>query len=81
MTLSIDAILAQAMQLTPTERADLADRLWLSVNSREEVDAAWEAEIQRRVAELDAGEAECIPFEAVMAEMRAKIEKARQRPR
>jgi putative addiction module component (TIGR02574 family) len=64
------AILAQAMQLPPAERADLADRLWLSVNSREEVDAAWEAEIQRRVAELDAGEAECIPFETVIATMR-----------
>jgi putative addiction module component (TIGR02574 family) len=75
------AILAQAMQLPPAERADLADRLWLSVNSREEVDAAWEAEIQRRVAELDAGEAECIPFETVIATMREKIKKAERQPR
>lgn len=35
---------------------------------------AWEAEIARRVAEMDAGLVESIPAEKVFAEMRALIE-------
>lgn len=64
---------AQAMKLSPTERADLADKLWLSVHSRDEVDAAWEEEIARRIEALDAGRTESIPYEQVMAELRALI--------
>ena len=63
----------QAMKLSPTERADLADKLWLSVHSRDEVNAAWEEEIARRIEELDAGRTESIPCEQVMAELRALI--------
>ena len=64
---------AQAMKLSPTERADLADKLWLSVHSRDEVDAAWEEEIARRIRQIDAGEVECVPWASVMAELRAKL--------
>ena len=64
---------AQAMKLSPTERADLADKLWLSVHSRDEVDAAWEEEIVRRIRQIDAGEVECVPWATVMAELRAKL--------
>ena len=64
---------AQAMKLSPTERADLADKLWLSVHSRDEVDAAWEAEIAQRIRQIDAGEVECVPWASVMAELRAKL--------
>ena len=46
---------AQALMLAPAERADLADKLWLSVNSKAEVDAAWDSEIERRIRQLDAG--------------------------
>jgi putative addiction module component (TIGR02574 family) len=63
---------AQAMKLSPAERADLADKLWLSVNSKEEVAAAWDAEIERRIRQIDAGEVECIPWDDVMAELRTK---------
>ena len=63
----------QAMKLSPTERADLADKLWLSVHSRDEVDAAWEEEIVRRIRQVDAGEVECVPWATVMAELRAKL--------
>ena len=63
----------QAMKLSPTERADLADKLWLSVHSRDEVDAAWDAEIARRIRQIDAGEVECVPWATVMAELRVKL--------
>lgn len=72
MSTPVQIVEAEAMKLAPNERADLADKLWLSVNTKEEVDAAWEAEIMRRIQQIDAGEVECQPWETVMAELRAK---------
>jgi putative addiction module component (TIGR02574 family) len=66
-------VASEAMKLSPEERADLADKLWLSVNSQEDVDAAWEIEIERRMRQIDTGEVEMIPWETVMANLRAKL--------
>ena len=79
MSTSIEIVEAEAMKLTPNERADLADKLWLSVHSQDEVDAAWETEIAHRIEELDAGRTESIPYEQVRAEWRALIEAHRAR--
>ena len=68
-----ELIEALAMKLSPMERVDLADRLWLSVHSKEEVDAAWDVEIARRIAEVDSGAVPCLPWDTVMAEQRAKL--------
>jgi putative addiction module component (TIGR02574 family) len=73
MSLTYDQIAAEAMQLSAEERADLADKLWISVDTREAVAASWDAEIERRVAQIDSGEVETIPFEQVMAGLRAKL--------
>lgn len=76
MSLTYLQIAAAAMKLAPAERADLADKLWTSVETTEAVAAAWDAEIERRIAQLDAGEAETIPLEQVITEMRAKLHDA-----
>ena len=68
----LENIEAEAMKLSPDERAELVERLWLSVNSTEEIEAAWDEEIARRVQQLDAGEVECIPWDTVMARLRAE---------
>lgn len=65
---------AQAMNLPPQERAELAERLWLSVHSKEEVDDAWDAEVARRIREIDAGEAQTVAWSTVMTELRAKLD-------
>lgn len=75
MTKSVESIEAQAMKLSSDERADLADRLWLSVHSREEIDAAWEDEIARRIAAIDAGTAELIPGDEVLAKADAVLKR------
>jgi putative addiction module component (TIGR02574 family) len=61
------------MKLSAAERADLADKLWLSVHSREEVDAAWDAEVAQRIRQIDAGEVTSVPWDTVMTELRAKL--------
>lgn len=73
MPLTYDQIAAEAMRLSPEERADLADKLWVSVDTPEAVAAAGDAEIKRRIAQLDSGEVDTVPFEQVIAELRAKL--------
>jgi putative addiction module component (TIGR02574 family) len=73
MPMTAQQVASEAMKLSPEERADLADKLWLSVNSQEDVDAAWEIEIERRMRQIDTGEVEMIPWETVMANLRAKL--------
>ena len=76
MSLTIEQLKEEAMNLSPDERADLADWLWVSAMPREEVQAAWDAEIARRIAEVDAGTAKLIPSEEVFAAIDEKLRKA-----
>lgn len=68
------AELAQrAAQLPREEREWLLDALLVSLNepTMSEIDAAWDAEIDRRVAEIERDEAALIPAEEVFAKARA----------
>ncbi len=55
----IDAVLADALQLDANARAEIAAQLIASLDGAPDPDAetAWRAEIQRRVAEIEAGTA------------------------
>jgi putative addiction module component (TIGR02574 family) len=75
MPTPLQALEAEAMKLSPEERAELADRLWLSAQSAEDVEAAWSAEIQRRISEVDSGAAVCRPWHEVMAELKTLAER------
>jgi putative addiction module component (TIGR02574 family) len=75
MTPLLPQVEAQALQLTSQERAQLAERLLLSldVDTSGAWQVEWDEEIALRVAKLDAGEAELIPAERVMAQMQKKL--------
>ena len=70
---NLNDIEAEAMKLSIEERADLADRLWASLEPQAAVDAAWAVEIERRVRQLETGEVDSIPHETVMTELRNKF--------
>ena len=57
----------EAVELTEEERASLAGLLIESLEGDPdpEVEAAWAAEIQRRVAEMESGTAKTVPWEEV----------------
>lgn len=64
----------QALQLSPKERGELIHRLIVSLegtpeDTPEAIAQAWDEEIARRVAEIDAGKAVLIPHEQVAAEI------------
>ena len=73
MPSAVEKLQSEAMTLSPTERADLADRLLASIEPQADIDAAWDEEIAHRVAQLEAGEVETIPHEEAIAKLRAKF--------
>ena len=74
MPLTYQQIANEAMRLTPEERVDLAEKLWVSVDSPEEIARAWDIEIERRMAQIDAGEVETLPAEDVLSKLRKKLQ-------
>lgn len=74
MTESLEAVQTAALNLSAEERAELIELLIDTVLPAPPLHPAWEAEIARRVADLDAGLTQAIPAEQVFAELRAMIE-------
>ncbi|HUQ72249.1 MAG TPA: addiction module protein [Planctomycetaceae bacterium] len=72
----LQATLDQLLQLSPEDRLELGDCLLASV-AGDDMAAAWEDEIDRRMALLESGEAKTVPAEVVMAEVRKIIDEAR----
>ena len=71
---------AQALQLSLKERGELAHRLLVSLegepeDSPEAIAKAWDEEIARRVADMEAGRTQWIPAEEVFKEVDAIIAK------
>ncbi len=78
MSRPVEELESEVLALPTAERARLAQRLLASLDEEEaedpqEVERAWEEEIRRRLAEVDAGTAELIPAEEVFAELRARL--------
>lgn len=72
-TISSERVTEMALTLSPHEQSLLLVRLHENLESMErdaEHDAVWAAEIQRRVREVESGEAELIDHEVVMRETR-----------
>ena len=72
----------QALRLSPKERGELIHRLIVSLDgepeeSPEAIAKAWDEEISRRVADMEAGRTQWIPADKVMARLRAKINAAK----
>ena len=57
-------LLAEALQLPPEQRAALAGELINSLDTQidEDAEAAWSAEIRRRLDRLDSGLAKTVPW-------------------
>jgi putative addiction module component (TIGR02574 family) len=74
MTTAIDKLKSQLEALTNRERAEVAHYLISSLDQEQDEDAeeAWDAELNRRVAEIKSGKAVGKPAEQVFAELREK---------
>lgn len=75
MSTLVDELSARARALSAEDRARLAEELLESLQGDADADAeaAWDREIERRVAEIESGAVRLIPAEEVHAEARRLI--------
>ncbi len=64
MTAKVEKLLEEALKLPQGTRATLAGRLILSLDEEDDTDveAAWAAEIDRRLEDFDASRAKALPW-------------------
>ena len=80
MTPQVSELLEKALTLSTEERGLLIDRLVESLDDEpadEGVEAAWDAEIKRRVEEVRSGKAKTIPGEQVLRRLKARLREAK----
>ncbi|HLH31345.1 MAG TPA: addiction module protein [Terriglobia bacterium] len=75
MTTPIESVLSQALKLDARERAQLVQELLASLDGPTDPDAsqAWEKEIQRRVAALEAGTEKLEPWDSTKSRIAKNI--------
>ncbi len=64
---------AEALKLSPEERALLADHLLASLGSHADLEEAWAAEIERRLSEVESGGAMLVPSEQAIKRARQAL--------
>lgn len=65
-------VLKAALKLPPADRARLLDELSASLDGLD-LGEEWEAELQRRIEDLDAGRVERLPGDKVIADLRQRL--------
>ncbi len=72
---TLEKVMSDALRLTDAERAELASNLVASLDGAADSDAAtaWDAEMIRRLAEIDSGTAELVDREEFRRRMRARL--------
>lgn len=73
MSSTIEALEAEALRLTATERARLIERLIASLDIDPEVEDAWAAEVERRNAEIESGAVSLISGPEAVAKLKAEF--------
>jgi putative addiction module component (TIGR02574 family) len=80
MTKPMRAVLADALRLDDDARAELAAELLASLDGPADPDAqeAWDVEIERRIAEIEAGNIQLVPWEEVKRRIEENILRLRR---
>ena len=73
MSSTVEALEAEALQLSAAERARLVERLIASLDIDPEVEEAWAAEVERRNAEIESGAVALISGPEALAKLKAKF--------
>jgi putative addiction module component (TIGR02574 family) len=64
---------AEALKLPIDERAAFAQLLLASLDTFPEIDEAWAAETERRIADIENGAVQTIPIAEALAQVRAAL--------
>ena len=72
MSISVEALEAEALNLSPGERARLVEKIISSLDA--EVEEAWAAEVERRQAQIDSGEVSLLPGPETLAKLKVEFQ-------
>lgn len=72
MSSTIEAVEAEALQLSVAERARLVERLIASLDADPDVEDAWAAEVERRHAQIESGAVSFLPGAETLTKLRAE---------
>ena len=77
MTVVVDKVFNEALSLPSDARMSLVEKLLASLNlpTRAEIDLLWAEEAERRVSQIDQGDAELISGDEVFAKIRRKYQR------
>lgn len=73
MDTQLERLETEALQLTPSERAALAQRLLASLDVDPEIEEAWAVETERRIADVESGAVQVIPMDEALAQVRSSL--------
>ncbi len=63
----------EALKLTPDEREAFVQLLSASLDQDAEVDDAWAAEVERRIADVESGVVQLVPLNDALVQIRAGL--------
>ena len=73
MGANLEVLEAEVLQLSPADRTRLLELLIASIDTDSKVEQAWEAEANRREAELDSGVKAAVPGQQAIDRLRARL--------
>ena len=69
----LELLEAEALKLSPAERAAFAQLLLASLDEDAEIEEAWAIETERRITEIESDTTQVIPIADALAQVRAAL--------
>ena len=73
MLTTVETIEAEALQLPPSDRARLIERLIASFEVEPDIDDAWAADVERRHTEVENGAVSMLPGPETLARLKSEF--------
>lgn len=72
MNTSVEMLEAEALRLSPADRARLVARLMASLEAEPGAEDAWAEEVERRNAEVESGAVSLVPGDVALEELKSR---------
>ena len=73
MSATVEALEAEALQLSTADRGRLVERLIASLDIDPDIEEAWAVEVERRNAEIESGSAVLVPGPEALAKLKTEF--------
>ena len=73
MTTTLETVQAEALCLSPMDRARLLDRLIASLDADSDAEEAWDALADKREAQIESGAVQAVPVDEAISRLEARF--------